>query len=279
MLASRLPSIGLILGTLAACCGCLAVPKARFDAVQAQNAALVERNQDQTAQIENLKIHSRNIEDQLMRTEEELALLEEQLGMDRKQLANYRAERDQLHQHFLGMIHAGSPVSPEVRGRLAQISRRHPQLRFDPQTGVTKLDTDILFDDGMAELKPGAEDVLRQLARVLKSPDARDLKILVVGHTDDRLVAAKPVREKYPNNFHLSAHRALCVSDKLRELGLDAERMGIGGFGPNQPIAPNSTGEDRQKNRRVELFVMAPEVPVIGRTETTPSLYSQARAK
>jgi chemotaxis protein MotB len=135
---------------------------------------------------------------------------------------------------------------------------------------------DILFDDGMAELKPGAEDVLRQLVRVLKSPDARDLNILVVGHTDDRLVAGKPVREKYPNNFHLSAHRALCVSDKLRELGLDAERMGVAGFGPNQPIAPNSTGEDREKNR---LFVMAPEVPVIGRTETTPSLYSQARAE
>ena len=63
------------------------------------------------------------------------------------------------------------------------------------------------------------------------------------------------------------------VRDALRRLGLEPERMGVAGFGPHQPVAPNLTGEDRQKNRRVELFVMAPEVPVIGWTETTPNLY------
>ena len=32
-------------------------------------------------------------------------------------------------------------------------------------------------------------------------------------------------------------------------------------------------GELRAANRRVELFVMAPDVPLIGWTETTPTLY------
>jgi flagellar motor protein MotB len=45
------------------------------------------------------------------------------------------------------------------------------------------------------------------------------------------------------------------------------------GAGPHQPIAPNTSEENRRKNRRVELFVTAPEVPVIGWTETVPSLY------
>jgi len=273
MLACRAVVSYLALGTLVLFSGCLFVPRSELNSLASQNVSLVEQNHAQAARIENLEVHSRNIEDQLMRAEEDLALLEERAGLDRKQLANYQAERDQLHEQFMGLIHGRSQLAPEVRGRLAEISERYPSLRFDPSTGVSKLDTDILFDEGQAELKPGAEEVLTDLSRLLASPDARDLKLFVVGHADDRLIAGKPVREKYPNNFHLSAHRALVVCDELRRLGLEAERVGVAGFGSHQPVAPNVTEEDRRKNRRVELFVMAPDVPLIGWTETTPTLY------
>jgi chemotaxis protein MotB len=273
MLVLRQLASCAILASLAASSGCLFVPKAELYALKAQHQELARRNRAQIVEIENLRIHSRNIENQLMRTEEELALMEEEAGLDRNRLENYQAEREQLREQFLHLANGHRAVSPEQRGRLAEISQRYPHLRFDPQTGVSKLDTDFLFDVGEAELKPGAEEALGELARVLKSPDCRDLKIFIVGHTDDRLVAKKPVREKYPNNFHLSARRALTVCDELRRLGLTPERMGVAGFGPYQPIAPNQTSEDRQKNRRVELFVMAPDVPVIGWTETTPTLY------
>jgi chemotaxis protein MotB len=208
-----------------------------------------------------------------MRTEEEMALLEEQFGLDRKQLDNYQAERDELREQCLGLIGGRSPLSPETRKRLVEISHQYPSLRFDPQIGVSKLDTDLLFDEGKAELKPGAEEVLGKLVAMLDSPQGQDLKLLVVGHTDDRRIAGKPVRDKYPDNFHLSASRALAVSDTLRRLGLKPERLGVAGFGAHQPVAPNLTQEDRKKNRRVELFIMAPDVPVIGWVESTPNLY------
>lgn len=273
MLASRpLPACAL-LGMLAALSGCAVVPKSQLNALKAQNQSLAEQKRAQTAQIENLQIHARNTEDQLMRTEEDLALLEEQLGLDRSQLVNYRQERDQLHEQFMGLL-GGRPGMPSaVSGRLAEISQQYSSLQFDPQTGIAKLDTDVLFDVGTTELKPGARQVLGELVGVLNVPAARDLKLMVAGHTDDRLIAKKPVREKYPNNFHLSAARALAVADELRRLGLADERIGVAGFGPHQPIAPNITPKDRQKNRRVELFVMAPEVPVIGWTETIPTVY------
>ncbi len=273
MLARRPLLTVLVLTSMAAFSGCLFVPKSQLTSLESQNKALVEKDQAQVARIQNLEAHSRNIEDQLMRAEEDLALLEERLGLDRRQLENYRAEREQLQAQFSGLIAGRSALTPEVRGRLAEISRRYPSLRFDPYTGVSKLDTDILFDDGQAELKPGAEEVLTSLARMLASPEAGDLKILVVGHADDRLIGAKPVREKYPNNFYLSAHRALVVSDELRRLGVEPERVGVAGFGSHQPVAPNMTEDDRRKNRRVELFVMAPDAPLIGWTETTPTLY------
>jgi len=273
MLAVRWP---LTCGALAVCafsCGCTVIPTSEFHALRSQNAALVERNQDQAARIENLQIHARNIEDQLMRAEENLALLEEQQELQRTQLANYRQEREQLHAQFVGLADWRSRMTPELSGRLAEISRRYPGLEFDPETGVSKLDTDILFDVGTAELKPAAEDLLRDLVGVLKRPEARDLKVMVVGHTDDRRVVKKPARDKYRNNFHLSADRALAVAELMHRLGLPEARMGVAGFGSHQPVAPNLTPKDRQKNRRVEVFVMAPEVPVIGWTETIPSVY------
>ncbi len=273
MPARRAPGALCALAVLVLSAGCLFVPKSQLTALESQNRALAEKARAQESRIQNLQTHSRNVEDQLMRAEEDLALLDERLGLDRRQLVNYQSERDQLHAQVMGLIRGYSAPTPEARSRLAQISEENAGLRFDPQTGVSKFDTDVLFDVGHAELKPGAEQVLRDLVRVLNSPEAEGLKVLVVGHTDDRLIAAQPVREEYPNNFHLSARRALAVSDELRRLGLTPERMGVAGFGPHQPVAPNMTDEDRVKNRRVELFVMAPNVPVVGWTETTPSLY------
>ena len=254
-------------------CGCALVPTSELHALRSQNAALVARNQDQAAQAENLQVHSRNIEDQLMRAEEDLSLVEEQQDLRQSQLANYRQERDLLHTQFVGLADRRSRMTPELSGRLAEISRRYSGLQFDPQTGVSKLDTDILFDVGTAELKPAADDLLRELVGVLNSPEARDLKVMVVGHTDDRQVVKRPARDNYRNNFHLSADRALAVAELMGRLGLPEQRMGVAGFGSQQPVAPNLTPKDRQKNRRVELFVLAPDVPVIGWTETIPSVY------
>jgi len=95
---------------------------------------------------------------------------------------------------------------------------------------------------------------------VLKSPEARDLKVFVVGHTDDRAIAKKPGARFVFEHFDLSTSRAQAVADFLRRQGLEEQRLGVAGFGSHEPIAPNVTSRDRQKNRRVEIFVMAPEV-------------------
>ncbi len=253
--------------------GCTVLSVGDYQALKSQNQALAERNRAQAAQLENLQVHTRNTEDQLIRAEQDLALADEQRGLDRQQLANYQAERDRLHEQFQSLMDHRSKVPPSVGGRLAEISAKYPSLRFDPKTGISKLDTDILFNVGTADLKPGAEQVLGELAGVLKSNEARDLKIMVVGHTDDQPVGRKPARDKFHDNFQLSTDRALAVSSMLNKFGVADSRMGVAGFGSSQPVAPNVTAKDRQKNRRVELFVLAPEVPVVGWTDSIPSVY------
>jgi len=272
MKASRLVLAVLTTGGLAAFPGCL-VPQTQLSECQAQNRALSEQNRAQWAELENLKVHSRNIEDKLMRTEEEMALLQDRVGLDGRQLAGLQRERAALSDRLNGSAGGRSPLSPQASRQLAELARRYPSLRYDPALGIAKLDTDILFDSGQADLKPAAQELLQELSRVLKSPEGSELKVIVVGHTDDRAVAKRPARDQFPNNFHLSTARALAVADQLRQAGIAEQRVGVAGMGSHQPIAPNASAKDRQKNRRVEIFVMAPEVPVVGWTDSMPGVY------
>ena len=266
--------VGLVLGVAAAAMsGCTLVPTTEFNACQAENRNLADQNRAQLAEIENLKVHSRDVEDRVIRSERQLARLDERAGLDQKQLETYQRERDGLYEQFKGMAFGRGRMPPELGRQFAELSKRYPNLQFDPETGISKLDTDILFDSGEAVLKPGAERVLDELARVLRSPAAGDLKIMVAGHTDNQMIVGPAAREKYPNNFHLSTGRALAVADWLRRAGVPEQRLAVAGFGPHQPIAPNATAADRQKNRRVEILVMAAEVPVVGWSESTPSVY------
>jgi chemotaxis protein MotB len=257
-----------LLAFLASASGCM-VPAGKAKSLASQNRSLSERNDALAAQLENLKVHSDNIEDLLLRAEEELALTDGRAGIDRERLEAYRAQRDRR-------TASADPLpglAPHTEAQLARISKRYGSLAFAPGGGATKLDTDILFDEGDDALKPGANEVLRDLVTMLKSEDGEDLKVLLVGHTDSQQVAGRPARDRFEDNFDLSTARAHRVGDAIQRLGLAAERIGIAGYGPHQPVAPNTSPEDRRKNRRVEIFVMAQEVPVVGWTESTPNLY------
>lgn len=231
--------------------GCKMATPSQYAAAQSQNRTLTEQSRAQLAEIENLKVHSRSVEDRLINAEQELARVEQRDG---KRLA-------------------GGSLPGDVNGRLADLAARFGCLQYDPQTGTSKVDTDLLFDSGETELKPGADRVLQEFAEIFQSPEARELKIMVVGHADARAIKGREVRERYPTNWHLSAGRALVVADRLRQAGIPEERMGVAGFAQHQPISPNDSAPDRQKNRRVEIFVLGPETPVVGWSDGTNKVY------
>ena len=242
----------LALGTGLLAAGCGYVPKNQLTACQSQNRALAEQTKAQLAEIENLKVHTHSVEDQLIRAEEDLA----RLGGSGRSLTKSR-----------------STMPSGVSNRLAQLADRYPVLQFDPKTGISKLDTDVLFDSGEVELKQSSQQMLSEFAGILRAPEARELKVMVVGHTDVKGIKGRDVRKNYPTNWHLSSGRAVTVAEQLKAAGIPEQRMGVAGFGPHQPISPNDTASSRQKNRRVEIFVVGPETPIVGWTETLESLY------
>jgi chemotaxis protein MotB len=244
--------------------GCAFAPRSELTAAQTQNRLLAEQNQSQLAEMENLHNHNHKLEDKLIQSEEQLAAIDQQSQADRKRLAALQTELSDGK---------GNRLPPGVSTQLANLSRRYPSLQFDSTTGAAKLDSDLLFDPGDAELKEDAQDLLKEFAHIMRAPESRDLKMMVVGHTDSLKITKHEVRDRFPDNFHLSAARALAVADFLKQAGVPSQRIGVSGFGDHEPIASNATAEDRRRNRRVEIFVLPPEAPIVGWTETTTSLY------
>lgn len=104
---------------------------------------------------------------------------------------------------------------------------------------------DILFDVDKATLKPQAREVLSKVCGILQV--AGDYNLSIEGHTDST--------GSEDHNQLLSERRAKTVNDYLTNCGLKADALTSMGFGEIQPIAPNDTAENRQRNRRVEIVI------------------------
>ena len=184
--------------------GCGWVPQSKFSSLESQSRILTEQNKAQVAEIENLRNHSRAIEDQLIRAEQQLAQLDPKNSASGAQLAESHRSGLAPNRPFASQA---SSISPEVSDKLSALARRYKHLQYDPQTGIGKLDTDVLFPSGDTQIKGEADRLLKEFARIMQAPDAKHLKVMVVGHTDDAGIRGREVRSKHPNNWSLSTAR------------------------------------------------------------------------
>ena len=112
---------------------------------------------------------------------------------------------------------------------------------------VVTFDSGLLFDFDSDQLREASKENLTNLANSLSK--FGDSKLLLVGHTDNKGT------ESY--NLDLSRRRASAVGNYLISRGVPSARLSTSGRGETEPIAPNDTEADRQKNRRVEVAITA----------------------
>ena len=141
--------------------------------------------------------------------------------------------------------------STEVEAKPLEKPEKFPKLKMVPPVPsieanslLITLDSGILFDVDKYNLRPEAEEVLKNLAIVLKEADIKVFE--VDGHTDS------DAGDKH--NQVLSENRANAVKNFLTSQGITAE-ITIKGYGKTRPIASNDTPEGKQKNRRVEIVI------------------------
>jgi outer membrane protein OmpA-like peptidoglycan-associated protein len=89
-------------------------------------------------------------------------------------------------------------------------------------------------------------EMLREVAQAMK--DYPKLKVRIEGHTDSK---GKPAYNK-----KLSDRRAKSVRTFLIKEGVDPSRMVAIGYGMDRPIDDNDTEDGRDRNRRVEFFII-----------------------
>ena len=162
------------------------------------------------------------------------------------------------------MVVAAPPVvqhdTVTVRERVVDTVLKVDTMRVNTRTQVTTSDTvtrtlaghdvilvlrDANFDLGKSVLRTRARVTLDSLAQQLNAPAPRSVKITITGYTDS--IGS----EAY--NLKLGMARAMSVRSYLASKGVDALRMTADSKGEADPIAPNSTPEGRQQNRRVVI--------------------------
>jgi chemotaxis protein MotB len=135
------------------------------------------------------------------------------------------------------------------------IDKHEVSMQSQPLTLTIQLDASVLFPSGEADLKPPAMQLLTQVGASLVALPP-EFTVNVEGFTDN-----KPIDTAlFPNNWALSAARAVTVVTLFQANKLPGGQMCAQGFGEFAPVASNDTDAGRAKNRRVVIVIHAPDL-------------------
>lgn len=110
---------------------------------------------------------------------------------------------------------------------------------------VLNMPGNVTFDVDQDAIRGEFFGVLNSVVKVLGEFD--QTLVDVAGHTDST--------GAHQYNMGLSARRAANVGTYIRAQGVDGLRIYTAGYGPDYPVADNSSAAGRQLNRRVELVL------------------------
>ncbi|MDF3868550.1 OmpA family protein [Pseudomonas denitrificans (nom. rej.)] len=128
-----------------------------------------------------------------------------------------------------------------------QADRVEPGPQPVPQ--AVRLDGQLLFPPGKAELRPESSKVLINSLIDIKAQPG--WLIVITGHSDSTGDARR--------NLELSRDRAAAVRDWMQRMGdIPNDCFEVRGAGDSQPVASDETEEGRNANRRVEI-TLTPE--------------------
>jgi chemotaxis protein MotB len=168
---------------------------------------------------------------------EKPGVLQGQPGMLQAPIPQVQNERQKIEKEIQNALGSG------IKKDLVTVSQN--------ERGITiHIMEELLFSSGSAEFKASSLAVLDSLASVLKKIP-NDIRI--EGHTDNVPISTPQFR----SNWHLSVARAVNAGYYLiQKHGLDAEKVSVVGYAEYRPLLPNTSDENRARNRRVDIVII-----------------------
>ncbi|PQJ81414.1 OmpA/MotB family protein [Polaribacter glomeratus] len=109
----------------------------------------------------------------------------------------------------------------------------------------------LLFNTASFRVKSGAYSFLERMANLLKAEPSMD--VMIEGHTDSQSISNDDVQD----NWDLSVKRATAIVRILEgKYKVDGSRLIASGRGSTMPLVPNTSNENRAKNRRTKIVIL-----------------------
>lgn len=131
------------------------------------------------------------------------------------------------------------------------ISKGEVRVSLQALGVVIDINAVVLFESAQADLTPGALNLIKKVAGVLKGLDYR---IQINGFTDNAQIHS----QQFSSNWDLSAARAISVVKRFVDDGVDPSLLVGAGYGEYHPVASNDTPQGMAQNRRVSIVVVSP---------------------
>ncbi len=124
-------------------------------------------------------------------------------------------------------------------------------INIDQTVVMISIADELLFNTASYRVKKGAYKVITQLADIIKSEPSID--VMIEGHTDSRTINNAVVQD----NWDLSVKRATAIVRLLEsKFDVDGSRLIAAGRGDTMPLVPNTSNENRAKNRRTKIVIL-----------------------
>jgi type VI secretion system protein ImpK len=146
-----------------------------------------------------------------------------------------------------------TPLEPTALDRLraslqSDIDRRAVSLLGTPATPIIRIADHAMFSSGGAVVQAASLPLLERISAALRNEGG---SLRVIDYTDNL-----PIRSvQFPSSFQLSTARANAVRVIIARGVGNSARVSAEGRADADPIAPNTTAEGREQNRRTEIML------------------------
>lgn len=239
---------------------------------QAEKDKAVEKSQSLLAQIAELTLQLKKLNEALVTSEEnvkekdkKLKSLKEKLDATlAEKILELKALKEELES--LKGINADLLADKEKNKQFTRLGQFRSEFFLKLKQAIGNrsdmrivgdrfvFQSEVLFDKASAELGTEGKKKLDQLAGALKEISEKiptDLSwiLRVDGHTDQLPIH----NQQFASNWELSSARAISVVKYLIEKGIDSKHLVAAGFGEYQPLVTGEQEQDLARNRRIEF--------------------------